>query len=534
MHLFSRNVLFLSTVFLILVLSVPLLSGKYLLKREKQLIIEDLVYLVRMCETECAEDIDPNKLIEEAISTMLLNLDPHSHFLNEKEFARMMEEQKGSFYGIGVAVRIMNEKLVVVSPIPGTPAGRAGLRAGDIIAKIDGEPTQGKPIDELLKRLRGPKGTKVRLTIVRPGYDQPFDVVIIRDEIPLTTVSYSFMVNESTGYVRIKSFGEKTYDELNKALRELRSQGMKALVLDLRGNTGGLLLQAVEILDLFLPPGYTLVELRGQGLETKITYTSDQRDPYEDIPLLVLVNQGSASASEIVAGALQDHDRAIIIGKPTWGKGLVQTMFQLSFHTALALTTGRYYTPSGRLIQRSYQSYFQYIFPEIYSSAHKLQVQNSYRTDLGRKVLAGGGILPDIVVDELKWPPIVQRFYIHSAFFEFAKKFEPVDLKSMPGNSHRRKLAKTFDVDHALLSEFREFLKEKDIPYTEEEFKENEEWIKRALKKELLDNLWGEQEGYQYIIQFDPVLRYALNTIERARTLWVKAQVKHKTRNKST
>ena len=505
-------------------ISVSLLQGAYHQRGDWERVVDDLARTIRVMETHDPDQRDPNDILKGAVSGMIQVLDPHSSFFDEKTFARMKEEQKGSFYGIGVGIRSIDGILTVISPVPGTPAARAGIRAGDIISEINGEPTENKPIEELMKKLRGPKGTRVTITIVREGYSEPFQVTLVRDEIPLATVTYAFMVQNRWGYLRLKSFGEKTHEELVSRLGKLKEAGMEGLILDIRGNTGGLLEQAVEVLDLFLPEGLVLVQVKGRGLAHGMTYTSHNGEPYELIPLVILVNEGTASAAEIVAGAVQDHDRGLIVGEPTWGKGLVQTLYPLSHHTAVALTTARYYTPAGRLIQRSYDSYFEYLFPEVLGRRQAPPGAGGYRTDLGRRVYSGGGIQPDVYVPPMDWPEAVQKLYSRFAFFEYAKQYAPEEQKGMEVSHHSRRilLARDFRVDDAMVDHFIRFLEKKKIPFSLDKLRENDDWLRRALKKEILSALWGDEAGYEYLIQFDPQFQAALKNMKESRDLWTR------------
>ena len=319
-------------------------------------------------ESEYAEDVPSDRLVSGSIREMLRTLDPHSNFFEQKDYQTMQERQKGQYYGLGITVQSIDGNITVVSPFEGTPAHRLGIRAGDVISRIEGEDARGMSIDDAVKRLRGPKGTPVKVTIVRQGYEAPLEFTVIRDVIPLHAVPYSFMVAPKVGYVRLQDFNETTAcrpgegegceRELEKALGELKRAGATAYILDIRDNPGGLLDQAFAVSNLFLKKGQMVVYTRGRTRRDESNYVTEEESPWADVPLVVLTSRHSASASEIVAGALQDHDRALIVGETTFGKGLVQTIMPLRNVRgyALALTTARYYTPSGRSIQRDYAS----------------------------------------------------------------------------------------------------------------------------------------------------------------------------------
>ncbi len=503
------------------VLALGSLAGERAFRNPMDRLIEEIGHVVYAVETSIGDRIDANDLLKGAIIGMLQNLDPHSSFMDEKAYARMLEEQKGSFYGIGISIQMVDGRLTVIAPIPGTPGHRAGLRTGDVIAAINGEPTEGQSIDALVRKLRGPRNTRVVLTIERAGYPQPFEVEIVRDEIPLVSVVNAF-VDDGVGYIRLRNFGERTYGEVRSYLQRMQRASIRGLILDLRGNSGGLLEQAVQVADLFLPKGLTIVTIRGRVVRPPIEYRSERAEPYEDFPMVVLVDRGTASASEIVAGAIQDHDRGLIVGEPTWGKGLVQTLYPLSFQTAVAITTARYYTPSGRLIQRPYASYFEYFFPDI--QANHMRQRQAYATDLGREVLGEGGIQPDVVVEGFTYPDVLQSILSADryVFLKFSRRFAPVEkaAEERAHHSTRRLLSRDFAVDDAMLNEFLEFLKTQGMRVDLAAFDAHRDEIRRVLRRELLDALWGESVGYRYFLTFDPQYRAARAHIPDAARMW--------------
>jgi len=300
------------------------------------------------------DEVSPEVAIEGAIRGMLKTLDPHSNFLNSGDYQDMLEEQQGSFSGLGIVISkpALDKPLTVISPIEGTPAYRAGIRAGDVISQIEGIDTLDMSVDQALKRLRGAKGSQVSITVTRPGEEAPLHFTMTRDDIPTKSIQYAFMLRPEIGYIKVANFTRTTDRELEEKLEGLKAAGMDRLILDLRGNPGGLLDQAVRVADKFLAKGQRIVYTRGRTRGSDQEYLASGGGTHIDFPLIILVNKYSASASEIVAGAVQDHDRGLIVGKTTWGKGLVQTVYPLSHRSALALTTARYFTPSGRLIQR--------------------------------------------------------------------------------------------------------------------------------------------------------------------------------------
>lgn len=351
-------------------------------------------------EQNYADPVNPDKAVYGppnsnigAIPGALRTLDPHSNFFDPRAFSLLREDQEGKYYGVGMSIQARPGKMgklitFVVTPVPGSPAFRAGIRPGDIIAKVNGKPTDGLGTGQVADLLKGPKGTNVHITVVREGYDQALEFNITRDEISQKSVDDVFQIAPGIAYVHIAKFTENTNDELSEALKKLNEKTLQGLVLDLRGNPGGLLNEAVAVSDHFLEKGQLIVYHYGRHSQEKRYYAS-KGDNGNEYPMVVLVNGMTASAAEIVTGALQDHDRALVIGEPSFGKGLVQTVYPMSEHTGLALTTARYYTPSGRLIQRDYTnvSLFDYYYhPENATPPH-----NEVRlTDGGREVYGGG------------------------------------------------------------------------------------------------------------------------------------------------
>src|SRR5947199_1566296 len=336
----------------------------------------------------------------------------------------MREKQQTSFYGLGILVGVRNGHLTVISPLEGTPAARLGIQAGDVISTIEGEPTETMTLDEAIGKLKGPKGTQVKLSSTRRALPQPLSMSVTRAEIPQTTVRQSYMLNPTTGYIQLTEFARGSGKEMADAIEKLRGSGMKQLVLDLRNNGGGLLDQAIDIADQFLPEGSKIVETKGRTRDSFQTYRADGKYPPLEAPVVVLVNEGTASASEILSGALQDHDRGLIVGTPSWGKGLVQTVYNLSYGAGLALTTAKYYTPSGRLIQRDYTSYYDYYTHADAGAPKPGSHVAAYATDLGRKVFGGGGITPDVEVKEEQLSPFEQFLLAHNAFVNFGVEYK--------------------------------------------------------------------------------------------------------------
>lgn len=492
-------------------------------------------------EREYFEEVPSDRLVSGAIREMLRTLDPHSNFFEQKDYQTMQERQKGKYYGLGITVQSIGGNITVVSPFENTPAFRLGIRAGDVISRIEGEDARGLSIDDAVKRLRGPKGTPVRVTIVRQGYDEPLDFTVIRDEIPLHAVPYAFMVAPKVGFIRLQDFNEVTAcrpgegdaceRELERALRDLKRQGATAFILDIRDNPGGLLDQAFAVSNLFLKKGQLVVFTRGRSRRDESNYITEEESPWAGVPLVVLTSRHSASASEIVAGALQDHDRALIVGETTFGKGLVQTIMPLRNVRgyALALTTARYYTPSGRSIQRDYASTAleEYYAPaerkacEVGSSDPKL-------TDAGRKVYGGDGITPDYCVEPEAPSKFVSYLIGRQAFGGFARGYEAAGgeekiagtgSRSLGSSAKVKLLSKDFQVDDAMLADFRAYLDSRKLRYTEAELAEHREDVVRRIEEQVVMQVFGEGEARRRSAAWDPQVRKALELIPRAELL---------------
>jgi carboxyl-terminal processing protease len=524
-----RHKLFVVSVFIVLISSTigGMVASKVLTNeqaREDQM--KDFTAVLDTIESNYVERIPSPKVISGGINGLLHSLDPHSNFLDEEAYASLQEEQHGSFYGLGITIQSINGILTVISPIEGTPAFKAGLRAGDVISEIEGEPTKGKPTSLLLKKLRGPKGTKVTITVEREGFPDPMHFTLVRDEIPVNSISYSFMIQPGTGYIRIKNFTETTSRELEQALHKLKEDGMKSLIVDLRFNTGGLLDQAIKVSDEFLEKGSVIVSTKGRISEANTVYKCPETNDYENMPLVVLVNRSSASASEIVAGAIQDHDRGIVVGTTTWGKGLVQSLYRLSANTALALTTARYYTPSGRLIQRDYsRSMYDYYYTDIGVDEDQSHREKAYTTT-GREVYGGGGITPDVKVDSIQQSKFMDLLNSEYVFFNFAKRFSASDERKVQAvdalaepRENLNVIDKNFKVNDEVMENFKEFLGKSKISFTDKDIEDNLPQIKAQIRQEVFGAIWGSEEGYKVASEQDPQILKAMELLPRAEAL---------------
>jgi len=467
-------------------------------------------HLLGLLQARAAEPVEPRVAIEGSIRGMLRTMDPHSNYLDPDDYRHMLEEQSGSFSGLGIVIsKPSNDKpLTVISPLEGTPAWNVGIRAGDVISQIEGVDTLDMTIDDALKRLKGPKGTKVSITVTRPGDTEVLHFTITRDDIPTNSIRQAFLIRPGVGYIKIENFTRTTDRELDERIRTLEKQGMTRLILDLRRNPGGLLEQAVRVADRFLKKDQMIVYTHGRISGADQEYRASGTGERLDQPLVVLVDKFSASASEIVAGAIQDHDRGLIVGETTWGKGLVQTVYPLSQDAALALTTARYYTPSGRLIQRDYNSLEDYLSHDESDEELIHLSKDIRRTDAGRTVYGGGGIHPDVVVAD-PTPPFVDQLERVRVFFDFAVDY----------NARHKGVQRTFEINPAVMQEFQEFLTGRKLKWTPADIESNSDRLKGEIKEAIFSALWGLEEAYKVHSETDLQLRKALDLFPQAENL---------------
>jgi carboxyl-terminal processing protease len=488
--------------------------------------------VLKVVEDEYVTEVDAKELVHASIRGMLRTLDPHSNFLPKQEYTQLQERQQGSYHGLGISVQMRDGDLTVISPFEGTPAYRLGIRSGDVISKIEGEETRGMELDDAVKRLRGPKGSEVTISITRAGYDQPLDFTIVRDKIDLKSVLYAFMLGEDIGYLRISDFTETTEDELHQGLVGLQMKGAKRMVLDLRDNPGGLLDQAVSVSNTFLKKGALIVYTRGRTDGSDYDYVATQASSHHDMPLVVLVNRGSASASEIVSGAIQDHDRGLIVGENTFGKGLVQSIYRISEGNGLALTTAQYFTPSGRSIQRDYSgSIDDYYYNARVEEPPSPHGEVKY-TDAGRKVFGGGGISPDIHVSYPRVPKPILELGSRNAFFKYGTRFAARDdQRSVEGAGIQPKEIRTarpksvrliderFRVNDEVLEDFFSFLDSEGIPYKRDELLAAREALSLRIEVEIFQALWGAEAAQKIAVTYDPQIQSALGALPDAAAL---------------
>lgn len=469
------------------------------------------------------EDVSVDTLVSAGIYGMLGQLDPYSEFLEPKPLDQLMEDTRGSFEGIGIEIAIQADSLTVVTPLEGSPASRAGLAAGDRIVTINGKPTAGMSTEDAARLLRGPKGTEVQVEIMRSGPVEPIPFTITRGVIEIKAVPYYGMVGGGIGYVRLSRFSGQTAEELAQAVSELKKEDLKGLILDVRSNPGGLLEEAVKVSDLFLEPNQLVVETRGRRTDQNQKFFSSRSPLLPDVPLVVAVDEGSASAAEIVAGAVQDWDRGVVVGNQTFGKGLVQSLLGLPEGRALKLTTARYYTPSGRSIQKQERAGS---LKNDSAAVEKFKTKKS-----GRTVMGGGGIIPDVETEKAKYAPLEIELGRRALIWEFGVHY----AGDHPG------IKEDFEITDPVIAEFRRFLKAKKFTYrsaAEEELKKLDSLAKEnnfsaGTKSKLLElkiSLETEKEQeFQASLDFirrqlkEAILIKAFGDRVKYRLVWMKA-----------
>jgi carboxyl-terminal processing protease len=460
-------------------------------------------------EQNYAEPITDDKaddvIYDGAIPGMLQVLDPHSHFYDPKAYAHLREDQRGRYYGVGMMIEQQNNKVYVLTPYEDTPSFRAGIHPGDLISAIDGKSADGWTSDQVAKALKGPKGTHVQVTMVRYGQTKPLVFDLVRDEIPHPSIDIKFEIRPGVGYIHLTQFQETTGEEMEDAIDSFNNP--KGMLIDLRENPGGLLSQAVDVCDHLLSKGQTIVSQRGRAYSDQ-NYTATHGNGGKAFPIVVLVDRNTASAAEIVSGALQDHDRALIVGETTFGKGLVQTVYNLSENSGLALTTYHYYTPSGRLIQRNYEGVSLYDYYNHAGAAGSDSSREVKLTDSGRTVYGGGGITPDEKIE----PPKNNRFQDELLYKDVFFHFAPVFVAS-------HTVDKNFEVDSNTMAEFKKFLGTQDVEFTDADIDGVSDWVKARIKKDIVTIQFGQLEGLRTMSEWDPMIQKALTYMPEAQAL---------------
>lgn len=474
------------------------------------------------------DSADMSKVTEEAIIAMLKSLDPHSAYIAAKDVKKANEELEGSFEGIGVTFQLLRDTILVVSAVPGGPSEKVGIMAGDRIVTIDGEDAFGKKVNNefVTSHLRGKKGTKVVLGIRRGDDTELIDFEVVRDKIPLNSINTYFMVDKKIGYIKLDKFAQKSVEEFEKALADLKKQGMKSLIFDLRGNSGGYLQTAFGLGNEFLGSDKTVVFTKGTKSEKQV-YNTDKNGGFRDGQLVVLIDEGSASASEIVSGAVQDWDRGVLIGRRSFGKGLVQRPFNLPDGAQIRLTTARYYTPTGRCIQRSYEKGSEDYFKEMtkrlnhgeYYHADSIQFPDSlkyYTLNSGRTVYGGGGIMPDIFMpvdtsfSTKLFTDLVRKNVFNSYCIDYVlANRENINKEYKDFSAYNRR----FKIDDAMIEEFKKMAESKNVKWDEEQFARSEMWIKLRMKAMIAQSVWDIDKFYQVVSKDDKMIQKAVEIL---------------------
>lgn len=470
----------------------PSIDGKISDQWQQQLTKYATIY--SLIKGNYPHSFNKEKLFFNSIRRLLGALDPHSYFLDPLSMRSLKEDQKGNYYGIGIRITKFEDRLTVIAPLEGTPAYKLGILAGDVIVEINGEKSQNISLDEAMRKLRGSKGTIVNIKIRREGIKGLIPFSIKRAEIPLNSISYSFSLPwaPEIGYINIRTFGNTTYNELIQNIEKLnQSKNIKALILDLRGNAGGSLFAAIDVADSFLKKDLTIVSIKGRTIKKEYLATKDNQ--FEKLPLVVLINRGSASASEIVAAALKDNNRAIIIGSRSWGKGLVQTISRTLLNTSVALTTAKYYTPNNKCLQRNFDAIDDYLF-----------FLNDNYSDYDSNKKIEGGVFPDILIEQEYYPRLIINFISKGLFFKFSRQFI--------GNNEN--ITKNYIPNSSVIKEFKSFLKSEGIQFNEKVFNQYENRIKMEIQREVISRKYNAAEGFRAYLNSDLAIQKAVEVLK--------------------
>ncbi len=493
---------------------------------------QKLATTLYLIENFYVDTANSEKVTEDAIIAALKELDPHSAYISKKDVQKANEPLVGSFEGIGVTFQLIRDTITVISPTAGGPSEKVGIMTGDQFIKIDGEEAFGKKVDNeyVQKHLRGKKGTKVTVSVKRGSDPELMDFEIIRDKIPLNSINAAYMLDKKTGYIKLDRFAQESANEFKKAFNELHSQGMESLVLDLRGNTGGYLNTAIELVDQFLTEDKLIVYQEGLH-QPRQEWKSTASGVYTSGNLVVLIDEGSASASEILSGAIQDHDRGVVIGRRSFGKGLVQRPFNLPDGSMIRLTTARYHTPTGRCIQRPYENGVEEYQKEMtkrlehgeYFHADSIHFPDSlkYRTDGGRIVYGGGGIMPDIFVpvdttfNSKLYTNLVRKGTLNKFTTDYAlRNRDKIQSKYETFDDFK----KGFTVDNSLIEGLKKAAKDDKVEWNNEQYLRSEKFIKLQIKALIARNVWEMQQYYQVVATEDAGIKKALEVLHNEKS----------------
>ena len=492
---------------------------------EKLKVLNEVISII---DENYVEPVDWDGVLDGAFYGLLEKLDPHSAYIPREQLASINEQFHGKFEGIGIEFDILGGYITVISPVVGSPSDQVGLQPGDQIAKINGEDAFDITTEEVYQKLRGRRGTTVNLTIRRPGLNETFDVQITRDQIPIHSVTSAFMLDDKTAYIRLSRFSSTTSQEVQEAVGRLLSEGMSQLIFDLRYNSGGYLEQAVRVADHFITSEDTLVFTVGRKASSREVYMADPDQGHGNFALIILINRLSASASEIVAGAIQDLDRGLVVGETSFGKGLVQRQWKLRDDSGLRVTIARYYTPSGRLIQRPYDGGKQAYYHDLADTNREATLaavqRPRYSTKSGREVYGGGGITPDIFISQQQLTESTTKVIRHAERFTFNWGMEFA-------SSHRGEWAspeqfgKEFEVTDNLLSEFISYIRKRGTEFNESELNNDVDHLKTVLKAEITGAFWGRQAYWQTLRSGDRQVKEALAHFDEAKEFLAQGRI---------
>lgn len=482
--------------------------------------------LLHIIDDQYVDNVNIDSLVDKAIPQILSDLDPHSVYISAKEMQAANDDLKGSFSGVGIEFNIRQDTLHVQNVVKNAPAEKAGLLAGDKVVSIDGKPFVGKIVtnDEAMRRLKGPKDTKVRIGVVRFGHKKPMEFTVTRGDIPQKSITASYMIDEKTGYIRIKNFGERTYPDLLIALAKLSTEGCKQLIIDLRDNTGGYLQSAVQMANEFLPKNKLMVYTQGRKSQRQ-EYLSDGKGSYQRFPLVVLINEGSASASEIFAGAMQDNDRAVIIGRRSFGKGLVQQQLGFTDGSLIRLTIARYYTPSGRCIQKPYTAgdganyeqdiYSRYQHGEFFSQDSIKHTGPAYHTGIGRVVYGGGGITPDIFVaeDTLGVTSYFKQAVMSGLILQFAYTYTDNNRQKLSKFKTLKEITAYLDKQN-LVEQFAAYADKHGLQRRNLMIRKSHKLLLRYINSRIIYSILDDEVWTEYLNEDDPVIAAAMKVFK--------------------
>lgn len=487
--------------------------------------VQKIREILTQIKEEYVDTVNTGALVDEAIAEILHKLDPHSAYIPAEERAAANEDLRGNFDGIGVEFNIFDDTIVVLTPLSGGPSEALGIQSGDKIIEVDGKNVAGIGISNagVMKALKGPRGTEVDVTVLRG--DKQIDYTIVRDKIPQHSVDVAYMVNDEIGYIKVNRFSATTYDEFHQGLMELKDKGMKKLVLDLQGNPGGYMNMAIQMADEFLPSGRKIVSQKGKERRYNAEAFATGKGDFENGDVIVLLNEGSASASEILAGALQDNDRALIVGRRSFGKGLVQSPFDLSDGSELRLTISRYYTPSGRSIQKPYQDGDEYARDIIsrynhgeFFHADSIKVNDSleYLTLNGRTVYGGGGIMPDYFVplDTTLNSHYLNELYTSTALQEYTFNYAEENKEKLE-NTDFKTFLNQFNVTDDMLADLARTGERNNVKADHNELRTKKKLFKVHVKAQIARKIWGNEGFYPVFNETNEVFLQAIKLFDR-------------------